>query len=224
MTTTPTPTTTATVPPTQPATTCTAFAAPSANVNGSGTLRQYVFHNGSTNVNNTTAQATMPISKTGAVSTTLWNYSTDVSASTAGRYLTAPGVAGTASVADFRYTMPALSKLKGTGTATFFAAPASGSATANPTFSVTLSHLNSAGTTVLAGDTDTTTFTTTSWGCTGFRAFTVELDTDNSGWSIAASDVLQVTVRVTNAVPMILAYDTTAFTSGMILPVTSGVG
>ena len=31
-------------------------------------------------------------------------------------------------------------------------------------------------------------------------------------------------MRVTNSVPMILAYDTTTFTSGLILPVTSGVG
>jgi prepilin-type N-terminal cleavage/methylation domain-containing protein len=225
-TTTPTPSTTATatVPPTQPTTTCTAFTAPSANVNGSGTLRQYVLHNGSTNVNNTTAQSTMLISKTAAVSTTLWNYSTDVSSTTAGRYLTAPGAAGTASMADFRYTMPAVSKLKGTATATIFAAPASGASTENPTFSVTLSHLNSAGTAVLSGDTTTTTFTPGSWGCAGFRAFTVALDTDNSGWTIAANDLLQVTVKVTNSVPMILAYDTTAFTSGLILPVTSGVG
>jgi hypothetical protein len=119
--------------------------------------------------------------------------------------------------------MPAASKLKGTATATIFAAPASGVSTVSPTFSVTLSHLNSTGTSVLAGDTTTTTFTS-AWGCAGFRAFTVQLDTDNSGWTIAANDLLQVTVRVTNAVPMVLAYDTTTFTSGLILPVVSGVG
>ncbi len=221
---TPTPTSTATVPPTQPAAPCAPFAgAPTASVGG-GNLVGYTFHNGSVNTSNTTTQATMPINKSSAVSTTLWDYATDLSATTAGRYVLAPAGAGAPYVPDFRYTMPAASTLKGTATVTFFAAPASGLSTANPAFSVTVDHLNSAGTAVVSGDTDTATWPATTWGCTGFRAFTVGLSMGGSGWSIPANDVIRVTVKVTNSNPMVLGYDTTTFASGMVLPVKSGLG
>jgi hypothetical protein len=212
------------VPPTQPAAPCTAFTgAPTADVNG-GSLVGYTFHNGSVNTANTAAQATMPINKSSAVSTTLWDYATDVSAATAGRYVLAPAGSGVSYVPDFRYTMPGASTIKGTATVTLFAAPASGLATANPAFSVTFDHLNSAGTAVVNSETATMTWPATAWGCTGFRAFTVATSMGGNGWDIPANDVIRVTVKVTNGNPMVLAYDTTTFASGMVLPVKSGLG
>lgn len=224
-TTTPTPTPTATpVPPTQPAAPCPAFGgAPTASVSG-GSLVPYTFHNGSVNTDNTTAQALLSINKSSAVSTTLWNYSTDISATAAGRSVLAPAGVGVPYVPDLRYTMPGASTIKGTATVTMYARPVSGLSTANPSYSVTVEHLNSAGTTVVSGDTETATWPATAWGCTGFKAFTVSVDMGGSGWSVPANDVIRVTVKITNNNPMVLAYDTTTFNSGMVLPVKSGLG
>jgi prepilin-type N-terminal cleavage/methylation domain-containing protein len=221
---TPTPTPTSLAPP-QPPSPCAAFpGAPTAAVSGSGTLYQYFFHNQSVNDTNTAALATMPISKAAPVSTTLWDYATDLLPATAGRYLNAPAGSGSGYIADWRYGMPAATTFKGTPTVTIYAMPATGLPTASPSFTVTINHLNSTGSTVL--DTDSTTFTPPvgGWGCTTFRPFTVGFTFSGNTWSLAANDQLQVLVKVTNSVPVLLAYDTTSFQSGLQLPVKSGVG
>jgi prepilin-type N-terminal cleavage/methylation domain-containing protein len=221
---TPTPTPTSLAPP-QPPAPCAPFpGAPTAAVSGSGTLYQYFFHNQSVNDTNTAALATMPISKAAPVSTTLWDYATDLLAATAGRFLNAPAGSGSAYIADWRYGLPAATTFKGSATATIYAMPASGLPIASPSFTVTFNHLNSTGSTVL--DTDSATFTPPvgGWGCTTFRPFTVGFTFSGNTWSIAANDQLQVLVKVTNSVPVLLAYDTTSFQSGLVLPVKSGVG
>jgi hypothetical protein len=215
-----TPTSTST-PPAQPGPPCTTFSGlPTASTTGGGTLYQYYLHNVLPNVNNTTAQSTLTISKSAPTGGTLWDYSTDLS-SVAGRQLNAPAGAGPASVADWRYQMPATSKLKGTATATIYAAPVSGLSSATPSFTVTMDRLNSAGTSL--GTLGTATFTSV-WGCTGYRPFTVSFSFSGSGQTIGANEQIRLQVKVTNAVPMQLAYDTSTFPSGMVLPVTSGVG
>lgn len=215
------PTSTSSAPP-QPSSPCTTFSGlPGASVSGGGTLYQYYFHNVLPNNNNTAAQAVLTSSKSAPTGSTLWNYGTDVASNLAGRQLNAPAGTGPAFEADWRYQMPAQSKVKGTATVTVFAAPVSGSATAAPTFSVTLDRLTSAG--AVQGTFGTSTFTQT-WGCTGFRAFTVAFTVGGSGVTVDANEQLRVRVKVTNSVPMILAYDTATHQSGMVLPITSGVG
>jgi len=184
---------------------------------------QYSFHNKSVNDDNTLALATLPTSKSAPTSTTMWNYGTDLVTGVAGRYVSAPAGSNTSTtyVTNFVYGMPATSKLKGTATVQLYARPASFLPTDAPTFSVTLTRLTSAG--VATSDTSTSTFTS-AWGCNTFRPFTVGFNIGGGGWTVAANEQVRVQVKVTNSVPVVIAYDTSTFPSGMQLPITSGVG
>jgi hypothetical protein len=187
---------------------------------GSVTPTSYYLRNGSTNTDNTTAAATLPIGKlTSPTSTTLWNYATDLSSNTAGRYLATTGTS-VATTADWRYQFAGATKLVGDGVVDLWAAPASGSSTDAMVFTVTVLQLNGAGT-VLSTITSTT-YGGGPWGCSGPKHFGVSVPFGGgSGTSFSANDFVEVRVTVAGAAAL-LDYDTTTFQSAMTLPVKSG--
>lgn len=156
---------------------------------------------------------------TAPVSTTLWNYSTDLSVNTAGRYLATTGTT-TATTAEWRYQLANTTKLTGTGVVTLWGAPANGSSLTSLTFTVKVRTLSSTGT-VLTTVTNTNVGSG-SWGCAGFKPFGVSVPFGSgTGTTIAANSFLSVTVTVAGS-PARLAYDTTVFPSQVVLPVKSG--
>jgi len=213
----PSPTPTAIAPP-QP-TTCTGTV-PTASPSGSSTSTFYYLANGSTNTNNTTASAQLPLLRlTAPISTSLWNYSTDLSSNTAGRYLANTGTP-TATTAEWRYQFAGITRLTGTGVVTLWGAPANGSSLTSLTFTVRVRTLSSTGT-VLTTVTNSTVGSG-SWGCAGFKPFGVSVPFGSgSGTTIPANSFLSVTVTVAGS-PALLAYDTTVFSPQVVLPVRSG--
>lgn len=211
---TPTPTPTSadpasTTPPAVSYASCPAASLPEYTSNGV-TPSSYYFHNGSTNVGNTTAQSPMPLTTAVPISTTLWNYSTDLSANTAGRKVTST------SPAIFERTFGVSTKLKKAGRVTFHAAPLNGLATTPLQVTVTVKRLNSSGT-ALNTWTGSVGSTTAAWGCAGFQQFGIAFDFGNSGVTWASSDVFQVTVS--SSADALIAYDTKVHESSFVLPV-----
>jgi prepilin-type N-terminal cleavage/methylation domain-containing protein len=213
----PSPTPTAIAPP-QP-TTCTGTV-PTASPSGSSTATSYYLTNGSTNTDNTPASAQLPLLRlTAPISTTLWNYSTDLATNTAGRYLANTGTT-TATTAEWRYQFAGTTKLTGTGVVGLWGAPANGSSLTSLTFNVKVRTLSSTGT--VLSTIANTNVGAGSWGCSGFKPFGVSLPFGSgSGTTIAANSFISVTVTVAGS-PALLAYDTTVFSPQVVLPVKSG--
>jgi prepilin-type N-terminal cleavage/methylation domain-containing protein len=220
---TPTPTSTATTP-SQPAAPCAAINTASATTPSGATLVRYYVYNPS-QPGNTVASQDMPVLRdtgTPPAAGSLYDYSTDLLASTAGRELqySATGATTSPYLASWLYQMPSASSVKkGSAELTLFAAPANGSATAQPNFSVSLTN----GATTLG----TGTFSTPAggWGCSGgYRAFTVTMALPNNSNTIATNGLLRVNVTLTNNVPVLLAYGTATFPSEFSVPYTGGNG
>ena len=216
---TPTPTTTTPAPPTaptQPAAPCTPALgnATTSTPNGATMVRYWLYNAGQPgNVNAAADQPVTRDSGTAPAAGSLYDYSSDLAPGTAGRYVNTSGTA-VATTASWLYQMPAASQVKkGTGELTLYAAPASGLATATPGFTVTVTVNNAA---FSSG-----TFPATAWGCTGFRAVSVQLPMPNNQ-SIAAN--ASIRVSVTSSVPVYFAYGTNTFASELELPYTSGNG
>ncbi|MGZ6792887.1 MAG: type IV pilus modification PilV family protein [Mycobacteriales bacterium] len=222
----PTPTPTATAPA-QPAASCTSLTGQvNGTGNGSTVVRYYL---GNPNYpSNTNASLDMPVTRdsgtppTGAL---LYDYSQDLSTA-AGRYLRMGTAATADQVATWTYQMPANSSLKGTGSATFWATPASGLSSDAPAFAITFDLLNSDGTVKTANFAPAVTYSspTTGWGCSGFRPFSVSMGNWNTKTQVKANQKLRISLRVTNTVPVLLAYGTSAYPSEMQLPYAAGIG
>jgi hypothetical protein len=197
-----------------------AGSVPTASPGGGSTSTSYYLANGATNTDNTVAAALMPANRlTAPISTTLWDYSTDLAATTAGRYIATSGTA-TATTPEWRYQFAGATKLVGTGVVTLWGAPASGSSSTSLTFTVTVRSLSSTGT--VLSTLASSTAGSGSWGCAGFRPFGISVPFGSgNGTTLAANTFLDVTVTVSGA-PALLAYDTTTFNSQVVLPVKSG--
>jgi prepilin-type N-terminal cleavage/methylation domain-containing protein len=214
----PSPSPTAVAPP-QWATTCTTTL-PSVSTGNGVTPTTYYLANGGTNTTNTLASAVLPIARLAPpVSTTLWDYSTDLAANTAGRYLSPTGTS-VATAVDWRYQFSSATQIVGNGMLSLWAAPASGNPADPLVVTVTVRQLSSSGTVL-------STFTGTSygsgaWGCSGPKDFgvSVPFGTGN-GSSFSANDFIDVQVSVSGA-PAELAFDTTTFSSNLTLPIKSG--
>jgi prepilin-type N-terminal cleavage/methylation domain-containing protein len=214
----PSPSPTAVAPP-QPASTCTTTL-PSVSTGNGVTPTTYYLANGATNTTNTTASALLPIARLAPpVSTTLWDYSTDLAANTAGRYLSPSGTS-VATAVDWRYQLSSATKIVGNGVLSLWAAPVSGNPADPLVVTVTVRQLNSSGT-VLATFTSTA-YGSGAWGCSGPQNFGVSIPFGNgNGTSFSANDFIDVQVSVSGA-PAELAYDTTTFSSNLTLPIKSG--
>lgn len=175
---------------------------------------------------NTTAGLDMPMLRdagTPPAAGDLYNYSTDLHA-VAGRYLQTGAGSSTSELASWTYGMPANSVLKGEGEVTLWVAPANGSLTAQPAFSVRVDLLSSSGAFVRTLTTGSYG-TPSGWNCVGLRPVPIDLaDITGSGEAVAANQKLRLSVRVTNAVPVRLGYGTGAYPMTMTLPVKSGLG
>ena len=214
----PTPSPTGT-PPTAPAqpTTCSPFAQVPYPTSGV-TMQQYYLYNPS-QPGNTVAAQSMPILHGSAPSSgPLYAYSTDQSPN-AGRYLgySPSGSTGAAFLASWTYQMPQGSTFAkgGVGELTMLAAPYSGNATDAPQIQVTFS---------VPGTTMTSVFQPSSWGCSGFRAFSVPINLPNGKTTVSTSAPMTVTVKLLNNVPMYLAYGTGTFASEFTVPFATGNG
>lgn len=215
------PVTGATPPPTPPAS-CPAFAWSAPSNPNNVTLYSYYLHNTTANNDNTNAQAVMPLDKNGPTSSSLWDYSQDLMAGTAGRYQQGSGGSGIGNLATWQYGIPSASTVKGTGYLFLYAMAAGTSSTNQQAFTVTLKHLTSKGAVV---STVSTATYTANWTCTGFQPFTVNLSMPSGGESFAANDILQVQVSATGTtLPMLLAYDTSNYRTALTLPFSKGVG
>ena len=214
--------------PAQPTGTCAPLstpAAPSAPSAPSGTLVRYSMLNPS-QPGDTPASNDLPVLKSSSPPPTgpLYKYSTD-QYSAAGRYLEFGLPATTRSLASWTYGMPQASVLKGTGNVTFYAAPANGSTTDRPAFGVRLDLLSSTGDFVQNLGTQTYSTSALSDGCTGLRPVTLQIFNDmGSGLSIAKDQKLQLSIVVTNGVPVRLGYGTQVFPMHMVLPYKTGLG
>jgi prepilin-type N-terminal cleavage/methylation domain-containing protein len=214
-------------PPTQPAASCSSLTGPVNTSAPSGTMVRYYLNNPS-QPSSTNASLDMPVvrdSGTTQPADPLYAYSQDQVAS-AGRYLQS-GTSGTAvDLASWTYQMGAASILKGTGSITLWATTASGITTQAPAFSVTLELLNSDGT-VADASFATASYTTpaSGWGCAGFRPVSLSFGSFNgSGTPVGLNQKLRIKVKVTNAVPVLLAYGTAGYPTEMQLPVSVGLG
>lgn len=216
--------------PTQPAASCAAVPTGStAAFAPGGTLVRYYMSN--PNQPGDAVSATgMPVSRDAGsppAAGLLYNYSSEYTTLVAaGRYLEMGSTASTdpRNVASWSYVMPATSVLKGSGSLTFFATPASGSFAATPSFQAVLDVVNGNGT--VAATLGSTTFTPSSgWGCAGHRAVTVDLvDIIGNGETVSANQTLRLRLLVTNDVPVRLAYGTAAYPMQLTLPYKSGLG
>ena len=215
---TPTPTPTSIAPP-QPATRCTTVL-PAVSTSGSVTPTAYFLTNGATNTGNTVAASVLPLGKlTPPVSTTLWDYSTDLASNAAGRYLSILGTP-IATTADWRYQFAPTTTLIGNGVLDLWVAPASGNGSDVMVLAVTVRQLSSSGT-VLSTFT-TTTYGSGAWGCAGPKNFGITVPFGSgSGTTFSPNDFIDVQVSAVGAAAE-LAYDTTTFTSALTLPVKSG--
>lgn len=212
---------TSSVPPTQPGTPCaTLNPSATATTPGSGTLVRYYLHNGSATTNTSTA-ATMPLNKVAPSSNTMWDFSNEVSAA-AGRVLQAPDTNTTpAYVADWRYQMPADTKLKGNALLMMYATGAGFTSLSSQTFVVTLDDVGTSGAvTPISSSTITEPFSCAA----GFTGLKMSLPLDSNGQTVAANDLLRVRIRATGAGDMQLGYDSTGYTAFVDLPIFSGVG
>lgn len=217
-----TPTATSTsVPPPTPVV-CTNGTTGTASSSGSITPTSYYLRNGATNLGDTTALNPRPLTYLAAGdSTTLWNYATDLSGSTSGRYL-APSGTTTATTAEWRYQFGSATQLINNGVLTLWAAPASGSSSDALQFTATVYRLTSSGTVDKTISPAAVPAVSTAWGCTGFKKFGVVIDfSGGQGTKFTANQYIAVKVTVAGA-PALLAYDTTTFPSELVLPVKSG--
>ena len=203
--------------PTQPLASCPSLQTVTTNA-PSGTMIGYYPGNPS-QPGSTAAAFTMPVARNAGMppaASLLYNFSTDLHTA-AGR-----NVDGTA--ATWSYSMPATSVLKGNGEVTVWAATPTGSLTARPDFAIVLQLFSPTGD--LLGTIDTATYATPSagWNCAGFRPVSVSFGAIPNDTVIAANQQLRLSVRVTNSVPMRLAYGTQAYPMTMTLPFKSGLG
>lgn len=187
---------------------------------------RYYLENPGTDVS-TNASSDMGVHKDSGVvppTISLYAFSQDTAPGVAGRYLGSSSAP--TDTATWIYQMPANSVVKGNGTVTLWARVASGSTTAAPALSIKLDLLNSDGTTKTASFASATYTTPSSgWGCAGFRPFSVQLgDWNGNGEPVAGNEKLRLSVKVTNAVPVVLAYDTSSYPSEFQLPIGTGVG
>lgn len=214
----------------QPAASCAAVTTGSVSPSApSGTLVRYYFYNPS-QPGDTVSSLGMPVVRDNGMppaSGLLYNYSSEYTAApAAGRYLEQGSTASTAArnVASWSYLMPATSSVKGNGSVTFWAMPASGSLTATPAFRVVLDVLDVDGT--VAATLGSSSFATTSgWNCSGYRPVTLDLvDIVGNGEPVAANQTLRLRLLVTNNVPLRIAYGTAAYPMQITLPYNSGLG
>lgn len=212
--------------PEQPLGSCTSLTGPATTSAPGGTLVRY-YPGNPNQPGNTAASADMPVSRDAGsppASGNLYNLSTDLH-SVAGRYLAGGTSASLADAATWVYGMPATSVIKGDGEATVWAQPSDGSTTARPIFRLTLEHLSSSGTLLNTIGAVEYVTPTSGWGCTGMRPFSVKfVDATGSGLTVAANEKLRLRVRVTNGVPVRLAYGTAAYPMTITLPFKSGLG
>jgi len=180
--------------------------------------------------NNTAASLAMPVRRddgTPLPSGPLYNYSTDLDAA-AGRYLGGGGTAsssGVGQLASWTYGMPATSTIKGRGSVTFWAATPTGTTADRPNFTVLLDVLNADGSFLRTLATATFATSSAGWDCTGFRPVTLGLlDENGQGETVLANQRLRVRVIITNAVPMRLAYSTSAYPMSLNVPYSNGQG
>lgn len=235
---TPTPTTsTTTTPsptpsistPTQPSTSCPAVGTAQVASSKSGTSVSYSLYNPN-QPSNTAASQAMPVLKTTPTQSTLYNYSTDLDATSAGRKLVGGTGDGTARyVATWMYGMPSSSTIPADGNGANHAngevsiyASTGGDATATPTITATLQIVNGSTTTQIA----TGTYVTPSsgWGCGGgFHKVWIYEDLPGTVLSVPANAYLKLSISSTT--PIYLAYGTTSFPMEFSLPyTTAGMG
>lgn len=213
---------TSSVPPTQPGTPCaTLNPSATATTQGSGTLVRYYLHNGSATTNTSTA-ATMPLNKVAPSSNTMWDFSNEVSAA-AGRVLQAPATNTTpAYVADWRYQMPADTKLKGNALLMMYATGAGFTSLSSQTFVVTLDDVGTSG---AVTPISSSTINAGPFSCAGgFTGLKVSLPLDSNGQTVSANDLLRVRIKATGTGNTQLGYDSTGYTAFVDLPIFSGVG
>jgi hypothetical protein len=235
---TPTPTSTATATPTpspsistptQPATTCPAVGSALAANSKTGTPVSYSLYNPN-EPSNTAASQPMPVLKTTPTETTLYNYSTDLDATSAGRKLIGGTGDGTARyVATWNYGMPGSSTIPANGNGANASngevslyASTGGNAAAVPTFTATLQVVNGSTTTTIA----TGTYVTPSsgWGCSGgFHKVWINLPLPTTSTTVPAN--ANLVLSISSNIATYLAYGTTSFPMEFSLPyTTAGMG
>jgi prepilin-type N-terminal cleavage/methylation domain-containing protein len=236
---TPTATTPATTPPTtpaptistptQPSTSCPAVGTALTASSKSGTSVSYSLYNPN-EPSNTAAAQSMPVVKSTPTQTTLYNYSTDLDSSSAGRALVGGTGDGTARyLATWSYGMPASSVITANGNGANASngevsvyASTGGNATATPVFTATLKMVNGATTTTIA----TGTYTTPAggWGCSGgYHKVWINLPLPSTTTTVPANATL--TLSISSSVATYLAYGTTSFPMEFSLPyTTAGMG
>lgn len=211
--------------PAQPAPSCSSLTAGSSpSAPGGGVLVKYYPLNPA-QPGNTPAATGMSLLRSGSAplpTGPLYDYATDLSPN-AGRWLSGTGT-GLDNTATWSLQYASANQFKGgTGDVTVWAATPDGNTTAAPRFSILVERLSSSGA-VLTTLLNTTWTASSGWGCTGFRPFSVPISVSNTGLSTDANDQIRLTVRVTNGVPMRLAYGTAAFPASLTLPYKSGQG
>lgn len=215
--------------PTQPGTSCAAVGTPLTANSKNGTSVSYSLYNPNEPSNSAASQA-MPVLKTTPSQSTLYNYSTDLDATSAGRKLIGGTGDGTARyVATWTYGMPSSSTIVANGNGANASngevsiyASTGGDATATPTFTATLKMVNGATTTTIA----TGTYVTPAggWGCSGgFHKVWIDLSLPSSATTVPANASLVLSISSSSAT--YLAYGTTSFPMEFSLPYsTAGMG
>jgi type II secretory pathway pseudopilin PulG len=225
---TPTPTSTAIVP-SQPSNTCPPVGSALTANSKNGTAVSYSLYNPSTPSPNTVASQAMPVSKTAPATSTLYDYSTDLDATSAGRKLLGGTGDGSAPyVASWSYGMPASSTIPANGNGANDSngevsvyAGTNGVATATPTFTATLKLVNGNTTTTLASGTYTTP--AAGWGCSGgYHRVWIDLPLPSSATTVPAN--ANLVLSLSSSVAVYLAYGTTTFPMEFSVPYTAGVG
>jgi len=225
---TPTPTPTASAP-TQPDTSCPAVGTALQAGSKSGTPVSYSLYNPG-QPSNTTASQAMPVLKTTPTQSTLYDYSTDLDAVSAGRKLLGGVGNGSAPyVATWMYGMPSSSTIPADGNGANHAngevsiyASTGGNASATPTITATLQVVNGSTTTTIA----TGTYSTPSsgWGCNGgFHKIWIYEDLPGTTITVPANAYIKLSISSSTAI--YLAYGTTSFPMEFSLPyTTAGMG
>lgn len=215
--------------PAQPSTSCPAVGTALAANSKTGTPVSYSLYNPS-EPSNTTASQAMPVLKTTPTQSTLYDYSTDLDAVSAGRKLSGGTGDGSAPyVATWTYGMPSTSTIPANGNGANASngevsiyASTGGNAAATPTFTATLQMVSGGTTTTLA----TGTYVTPSsgWGCSGgFHKVWINLDLPGSTTTVPANAILKLSIS--SSVAAYLAYGTTSFPMEFSLPyTTTGMG
>lgn len=224
----PTPTPTISTP-TQPSTSCPAVGTPLTANSKNGTSVSYSLYNPN-EPSNTAASQAMPVLKTTPTQSTLYNYSTDLDATSAGRKLIGGTGDGTARyVATWTYGMPSASTIVANGNGANASngevsvyASTGGNAAATPTFTATLQLVNGNTTTTIASGSYVTP--SSGWGCSGgFHKVWINLPLPSSATTVPANASL--VLSISSNVATYLAYGTTSFPMEFSLPyTTAGMG